>query len=90
MSDGDVALVVIESSNYVKILTDDIEENNPILEFKRYRDAIVSMIRGSTPKFSIGIYGEWGTGKTILMKMVEDKLQFCKKRGLYMGRNYKK
>ena len=32
------------------------------------------MVRGSTPKFSIGIYGDWGTGKTTLMRMVEKKL----------------
>jgi len=33
------------------------------------------MVRSSRPKFSIGIYGEWGTGKTTLMKLVEDNLR---------------
>jgi uridine kinase len=32
------------------------------------------MVTGSKPKFSIGIYGKWGTGKTTLMRMVEKKL----------------
>jgi predicted KAP-like P-loop ATPase len=48
-------------------------EINPILDFKDYVDAIVKMIKGSTPKFSVGIYGEWGTGKTTLMRNIEDK-----------------
>jgi hypothetical protein len=61
-------------SNSVSILTDDIEEDKPILEFGKYCDTIVKMVRGSKPQFSIGIYGEWGTGKTTLMKMVEKKL----------------
>lgn len=56
------------------IITDDFALN-PILNFDAYRDAIVKMIMESHPKFSIGIYGEWGTGKTTLMKRVEDKLK---------------
>jgi uridine kinase len=32
------------------------------------------MITQSHPKFSIGICGEWGTGKTTLMKVIEKKL----------------
>jgi hypothetical protein len=39
---------------------------NPVKEFSfsGYVDAIIKMIKGSEQKFSIGIYGEWGTGKT--------------------------
>ena len=29
---------------------------------------------GSKPRFSVGIYGEWGTGKTTLMRVIEKKL----------------
>jgi predicted KAP-like P-loop ATPase len=33
------------------------------------------MIKNSRPKFSVGIYGEWGSGKTTLMKVIEHKLK---------------
>jgi predicted KAP-like P-loop ATPase len=33
------------------------------------------MITKSYPKFSIGIYGEWGTGKSTLMRLIESGLQ---------------
>jgi ATPase subunit of ABC transporter with duplicated ATPase domains len=37
------------------------------------------MVIGSKPKFSIGIYGKWGTGKTTLMRMIEKKLKTFEK-----------
>jgi predicted KAP-like P-loop ATPase len=56
------------------IITDDVTPE-PILDFENYSSTIVKMISQSYPKFSVGIYGEWGTGKTTLMKMVENKLK---------------
>jgi predicted KAP-like P-loop ATPase len=29
----------------------------------------------STPRFTIGIFGGWGTGKTTLMEMIQKRLQ---------------
>lgn len=58
----------------IKILTDNIEPD-PTDDFQKLSDTIVSMIQGSEPRFSIGIYGDWGTGKTTLMKLVEKKLR---------------
>jgi len=55
------------------IISDDVTFN-PILDFEAYSNTIVKMITKSHPKFSIGIYGEWGTGKTTLMRVIEDKL----------------
>ena len=57
----------------VRILTDE-PEINPIHKFGLYSDTIVNMILSSDPKFSIGINGDWGTGKTTLMKIVQMKL----------------
>ena len=56
------------------ILTDEIAVD-PILDFNLYRNAIVSIIKNSLPKFTIGIFGEWGTGKTTLINSVDTALQ---------------
>ena len=57
-------------------MTDTIElDEQPFLGFENYVDTIVKMVRGSKPNFSVGVYGEWGTGKTSLMRLVEQKLK---------------
>ena len=55
------------------IITDNFSKE-PILDFDSYSDAIVKMIKNSYPNFTIGIFGEWGTGKTTLMKSIEKKI----------------
>jgi hypothetical protein len=74
-------------SKSVRILNDDIEEDSPIAEFTKYRDTIVRMIIGSEPKFSIGIFGEWGTGKTTLMKLIEKKLREYTREEVFIWNN---
>ena len=54
------------------ILIDDLEEK-PTHEFNSLSNTISNIIRNSTPHFTVGIYGEWGTGKTTLMKSIEKK-----------------
>jgi predicted KAP-like P-loop ATPase len=56
------------------IITDDVAIN-PILDFNLYRNAIVNIIRNSYPKFTIGIFGDWGTDKSTLMNSIDKKLQ---------------
>ena len=56
------------------IITDDIAVE-PILDFDLYRDAIVTIIEKSYPKFTIGIFGDWGTGKTTLMNTIDESLK---------------
>lgn len=58
----------------VKVLLDDIE-STPILDFEAYSRTISNMIKGSHPKLSVGIYGEWGCGKTTLMNLIQEKLR---------------
>jgi hypothetical protein len=53
----------------------DTTNPNKEFNFNDYSQAVVSMINGSYEKFSVGIYGEWGTGKTTLMKLVEKNLR---------------
>ena len=56
------------------ILTDDIA-SDPILYFNLYSNAIVNIVRNSHPKFTIGIFGDWGAGKTTLINSVDKALQ---------------
>jgi predicted KAP-like P-loop ATPase len=56
------------------IITDDIA-TSPILDFGAYRDAVINIIKNSYPKFTIGIFGDWGTGKTTLMDSIDKELQ---------------
>src|SRR5215469_16872962 len=56
------------------IITDDIAID-PILDFNLYADAIVKIIKDSYPKFTIGLFGDWGTGKTTLMNSIYARLQ---------------
>ena len=56
------------------IITDDITKH-PILDFDRYTNAIVKIIKKSYPKFTIGLFGDWGTGKTTLMNCISAELQ---------------
>ena len=55
------------------IITDDIAIN-PILDFNLYTNAIVNIVKNSYPKFTVGLFGDWGTGKTTLMNSVHDLL----------------
>jgi DNA replication protein DnaC len=55
------------------ILIDDVEKR-PTHEFSSLSKTISNIIRSSTPHFTIGIYGEWGTGKTTLMSSIEKNL----------------
>jgi len=62
------------------ILIDDVEEY-PTHEFDSLSRTIANIIRNSIPHFTIGIYGEWGTGKTTLMKSIEKNLTSEKPQG---------
>jgi GTPase SAR1 family protein len=56
------------------IITYDIAIH-PILDFNLYTNAVVKIIKDSFPKFTIGLFGDWGTGKTTLMNSIYAKLQ---------------
>ena len=55
------------------ILIDNVEET-PTHDFNSLSKTISNIIKNSIPHFTIGIYGEWGTGKTTLMKSIERNL----------------
>jgi hypothetical protein len=55
----------------IRILTDDSINIKPISDFEIFSRTIVNIIRNSVPKFTVGIYGEFGTGKSTLMKLIQ-------------------
>ena len=57
----------------ILILNDEYEDE-PVFEFHRYADSLLRIITGSSPRYSIGIYGDWDHGKTTLMKLLQHKL----------------
>ena len=58
----------------VKIISDE-----PVLKgalgFNRYSRLLAHIIVNSTPRFSVGIFGNWGMGKTTLMMMIKEELK---------------
>src|SRR5215211_4262011 len=70
-----------QSEDFVKIVSDDEEISNPIFDKKHfdfiaYSETLAGIITNTTEAgYSIGIYGEWGSGKTTLMKLIEKKLK---------------
>ena len=59
------------------IITDEPLDTHPQFGFEGYAKTIADLIgnpENQTP-LVIGIYGAWGTGKTTLMKAVENRLQ---------------
>jgi hypothetical protein len=59
--------------NKAKILL-DVPVDDGVLGFENYRDALINIIKSSDPRFTIGIFGGWGTGKTTLMRMMRKRL----------------
>lgn len=62
-----------------KILVDEFS-SEPTNNYEELSDTLSTIIKNSQPHFTIGIYGEWGTGKTTMMKLVEKKLSDGKER----------
>ena len=57
-----------------KVLLDD-PALRPALGFDDYATAFAQMIEHSEPRFAIGIFGDWGSGKTTLMRAVEREVR---------------
>jgi len=67
----DVTYVPFQAQQTILI---DEYEKNPTREFESLGHTLANIIKNSQPRFTIGIYGEWGTGKTTLMKSIEASL----------------
>jgi KAP family P-loop domain len=53
----------------------DAPAERPVLGFDRYALAFAAITRQSDPRFAIGIFGDWGSGKTTLMRAIERALE---------------
>ena len=57
-----------------KVIT-DMPSGSAINNYEKLSSVLIDVIKNSDPHFTIGIYGEWGTGKTTLMRMMEKELK---------------
>lgn len=57
-----------------QILIDD-PAVDPRLGFREYADAFAEIVCGSPPRFAVGIFGSWGSGKTTLMKAIQARIE---------------
>ncbi len=61
------------ASNEICIITDEPITNAP--DFDKYSETLSNIIVNSVPRFTVGIYGGWGTGKTTIMQMIQNHLR---------------
>ncbi len=54
-----------------RIIIDEPDEDDA-QDFKNYSEKLSQIIINSTPRFTIGIFGGWGTGKTTLMRVIKE------------------
>lgn len=43
-------------------------------EFSRYRNALLQVIKSSDTPLTVGVFGPWGSGKTSLLRLVQEEL----------------
>jgi Cdc6-like AAA superfamily ATPase len=65
------------NNNYKNDTDTRISTDEPTKEaedFREYSRKLSKIIINSEPRFTVGIYGEWGTGKTTIMQMIKEEL----------------
>lgn len=56
------------------IILRDEPSDAPRLGFAEYAQSFTEIIANSPPHFAIGIFGDWGSGKTTLMRAIETRV----------------
>jgi predicted KAP-like P-loop ATPase len=70
---NDTGTSINNKNNYdTRIITD--EPTKEAQDFREYSRRLSKIIINSTPRFTVGIYGDWGTGKTTIMQMLKEEL----------------
>jgi hypothetical protein len=52
----------------------DTPSDSPALGFPEIATALAEIVMESAPRFAIGLFGGWGSGKTTLMQAIEERL----------------
>jgi KAP family P-loop domain len=53
----------------------DAPAEQPALSFPQIADALASIIQSSPPRFAVGIFGGWGSGKSTLMDAIRHRIE---------------
>ena len=70
---NDTGTSINNKNNYnTRIITD--EPTKEAEDFREYSRRLSKIIINSKPRFTVGIYGDWGTGKTTLMQMIQEEI----------------
>ncbi|HTO25343.1 MAG TPA: P-loop NTPase fold protein [Gaiellaceae bacterium] len=72
MADGTATSSSVDRSNHRILL--DAPASSPELGYPKIADALADIVTQSQPRFAIGIFGKWGSGKTTLMHEISRKL----------------
>jgi len=72
----DSELPALEPVLYIPTVSSDKADRGDQLHIQRYVDAFARVIasRNLTPPLSIGLFGDWGSGKTFFMDSLEEKI----------------
>jgi energy-coupling factor transporter ATP-binding protein EcfA2 len=49
----------------------DVPAEHPTLKFEQIAEALATIVLASEPRFAVGIFGGWGSGKSTLMDQIE-------------------
>lgn len=61
-------------------------------DYQKYAKQLSKLIvnKNSTPRFTVGVYGGWGTGKTTLMQMIKDEIDRNYSKNVQIDNSYSK
>ena len=65
--------------NFVKDQEIDLFEED-LLDTKPYVEALISIIDGAEPPFTIGLFGSWGVGKSSIVNSIKSHYDSNKKK----------
>jgi hypothetical protein len=62
---------VSDDSPFVGHIVLDVPAEHPTLGFAQIAEALAAVVQASEPRFAVGIFGGWGSGKSTLMDEIE-------------------